>query len=367
MGEANNEQSEGKGAPATSEPISTESDRPQSLWLRAWFHLAIAMILWSGIAILAVILHLAAAAIITAVTAVLIGVTGWFIAVHREDLHKRKIKRGTIVGATAVALAISLVAVGVVVIEYWTKKELVAPPLAGAATSTSASMTPTTDTPTQQPVDPLTADGKCNPANPTDWKIPDYQLCVINWCQGIVVFPNGSVDESRIQIKLRPRIFNNTAKPLDVTIWKPSALRLLVASSDLPDSWRPPPTTAAQGDAPSLVEVDGQKYYAIAPDLPKDVDLPTDRTKPAEVGFASFWSEAFIPPNSFWPPSTHRDANGNLDQDGDLVFQLPAKTVSNNATVGGLALLDRNDTAKVLAFAPFGPEKWGPRLAPMDF
>jgi hypothetical protein len=187
----------------------------------------------------------------------------------------------------------------------------------------------------------------------------------MNWCQGIVVFPNGAIDLSRIQVKVRPRIANNTQEPLDVSIWKPAAVRLLVASSDLPDSWRPPHATAQEGDMPFLVEADQQHYWAIAPDVPKDVDLPDDRTHTFETGFASFWSTASVAPNSMYPPPTHRDDSGNVDQDGDLVFQLPAKNASNNATIGGLALIDRNDPSKVLAFARFAD--WGPRLAPTDF
>ena len=217
--------------------------------------------------------------------------------------------------------------------------------------------------------DPLTADGQCNPPNPSDWQPPLYDICVVHWCQGIVIFPNGAVDESRIQIKVRPRIFNLTDQPLDITIWKSAAVKLLVASSDLPGSWRPPPATAALGDDPILVDApDGQRYYAIAPDIPGDVDLPDDPTKPINIGFASKWSASSVPPRSFWPPAEQgRDEYGQIDQDGDLVFQLPARTSSNSARLGGLALMDRTDPTKVLAYAEFGPEKWGPKLKPTEF
>ena len=146
-----------------------------------------------------------------------------------------------------------------------------------------------------------------------------------------------------------------------MSIDKISPLRLLVSSSDMPDSWRPPQLTASLGDTPILVEYKGQKYWAVAPNVPHDID----RVNGPMEGFATIWDGTKMLPNTMYPPLTYKDEQGRVVQQGDLVFQLPAHSDSNNAFFRGLALIRKSNPTDVLAVAEF--EDWGPRLNPNDF
>lgn len=343
----------------------------QHLLRRLIICIAVVVMLFAIVAATAVIWHFPGYVVLAAAVAALIGPLGWFVTISKDDLYKLGVSKGAVRATVSVASVFALVASGVIVTGFWNRSEIVVPPI---VTSTSSSTSPTISTPATTPLTTtmpatgaLTRDGHCNPPNPSDWKMPDYELCVIAWCRGIVIFPNGSIDESRIQVKVRPRITNNTGSPLDVTVWKKSALRLLVRSSDLPDSWRPPASTAELGDTPyTVTSSDGQNYWAVAPNIPGDVDLPDDMTKPSEIGFATFWSVSAIPHDSAYPPLAQEiDANGRLDQDGDLVFQLPATTASNSADFVALVLVDRANPTKILATAWFSD--WGPQRDPNSF
>ena len=215
---------------------------------------------------------------------------------------------------------------------------------------------------TSSPGGAIVSDTSCDPVNPSDKQIPDYELCVTAWCYTRVLFPNGAIDRSQTGIKLHPRITNNSQKPLDISITKPSALRLLVRSSDLPYVWEPPPETAAAGDAPFTVTYLGQTYWAIPPNLHRDLTYPPGAR---EIGFVTWWNGLdVLPPNSILPPPTSYRPDGTAIQQGDLVFHVPEKTLTNGATVIGLALLNKK-TREVLALARF--EDWGQRKNPNDF
>lgn len=368
-------------APPTGVPQQPEISEADETALRENFFRRLVIAVAAMLVLLAVVLGLGAAfhtpayALIGSSIAAVALTVGPFVTISKDDIYKLGASKRAVKVMLSVAGAAWLVAAGVIVIGYWTHREIVVPPTVGTVTamtsgnsaspSASASSSPNAPDPE---TGSLTRDGHCNPPNPSDWKIPDYELCVIAWCRGIVVFPNGSIDESRIQVKVRPRITNNTGSPVDVTIWKTSALRLLVRSSDMPDSWEPPKETAKLSDTPYLVLAnDGQQYWAVAPNIPKDVDLPDDTTKPTEIGFATFWSASSIAHDSAYPPLTQGyDENGRLDQDGDLVFQLPATTASNHADFVALVLVDRaKDPTKILATAWF--QDWGPKQDPNSF
>ena len=364
--------SEGGEVPKADSPALDATSR-QHLLQRFTICVALAAMLLAVVVVIAFLGEFPGYVLLAATVAALLGPMGWFVTVCREDIYKLGASKGAVRKTVVVATVFCLVAAGVIVIGYWTRKELIRAPTAlppttsAGPTSTTSPSVSTTTTPSAPSAGTSTLDGHCNPANPSDWKIPDYELCVIAWCEGIVVFPNGSVDESRFQVKVRPRISNNTGAPLDVTIWKTSALRLLVRSSDLPDSWQPPKKTAEFGDKPYLVDAnDGQRYWAVAPNIPKDVDLPDDMTKPTDIGFATFWGASSIPHDSAYPPLTQGyDANGRLDQDGDLVFQLPATTASNSLEFVAVVLVDRADPAGILATAWL--KDWGPKRDPKSF
>lgn len=207
---------------------------------------------------------------------------------------------------------------------------------------------------------PVVDDGNCPERNLSDKKIPEYFVCVMNWCSGPVLNLDGSVDATQTQIKLHPRIINNSGTDLDLGIGKNSALRLLVASSDLPASWQPPQLTAAEGDGPIILEYSGQSYWAIPPNVPHDEYL----TEAGWTGYATSWDSPQLHANEMYPPLTSYRPDGNPIQQGNLVFQVPTQDRFNNSSLLGLALLER-DTGRILWVSEF--EDWGPRLLGNDF
>ena len=330
---------------------------------RALFYLAldaIAVAIWL---VAALAFHLSSTSVVGVAVAIVAAGVSAFFAVHREDLRKHQISARSLNGAIALALVIVILAVCISIIQPWGGSSIAAtaPPTSTGVTTTPTTASTvttssiTTATSATSTFHPLVEDGQCSTPNASDKKVPDYLLCVMNWCQGDVFFPDGALDSTRIQIKLHPRVINNTSDTLDISIWKPAALRLLVSSSDLPGSWRPPPATAKEADEPYTVQYDNQTYWAVAPNVPHDIDQMVGPV----TGFASFWDLDAVPPNSMAPPLTYWE-NGRVVQQGDLVFQLAARTSTNNADILGLALIDRRDPTRVLALAKF--DDWGPRL-----
>lgn len=287
------------------------------------------------------------------------------VTLFKDDIRRIAVpKRAVYVAWGAVAmLLIAAVVLTLVNLPPTQSGSRADPPRSTSSAVSTAVTSQPAPTTTARVDGPLAMDNACGDLSPTDWVLPAYQLCVVNWCQGIVTLPSGQIDQSRMQIKLHPRIVNNTPEPLNISIARrPAALRLLVASSDLPSSWRPPGLTADHNDAPYLVQLQGQRYWAVAPNLPHDIDA----TAGAFTGFATFWDSDWIEPNSFYPPPTQRDAAGNaIEQQGDLVFQLPSTNNVNNARVAGLALISAGDPTNILAFADYND--WGPRLDPNQF
>lgn len=296
----------------------------------------------------------------TASAVTLLALIGPTVTLFKDDIRRLAVPRK----AVTVAVVMALLSIsGVASYALFASSSDSDGPLKSVAKSMAPS-TMTTALPAEQRQDgSLQIDHECGDLSPTAWALPAYQICVVNWCQGIVTNRDGTIDSGRVQIKLHPRIANNTSEPLDIAITqRPSPLRLLVASDDLPASWRPPDLTAENNDRPFLVQLQGQNYWAIAPNLPHDIDSMDGPV----AGFATFWDRAQVGPNSFYPPPTQRDIAGNaIEQQGDLVFQLPARNQSNHARFAGLGLFSRSSPTTLLAFADH--KDWGPRLNPNQF
>lgn len=177
---------------------------------------------------------------------------------------------------------------------------------------------------------------------------PPVQVCVVYWCKGDVVLPDGEADPRHIQIKVRPQIINNSAHTLSIDIGKPAAVRLLVRSAELPALWGPPPRTKSAGDRPVLVSWNGSELWAVPPNVNHDA-APTPSG--FYTGFATSWTATSIAPgSSYFSPLTQR-ANGQPNQTGDLVFQLPVNS-QGEVEIFGLAVITRTAQPIVLAVAP---------------
>lgn len=159
------------------------------------------------------------------------------------------------------------------------------------------------------------------------------------------------------QIKLKASVFNKTTGPLDISITGTSAMRLLVAQRDLPESWRPPEKTVAAGDTPVLVEWSGsgskQNYWALPPNVFADsYATPAG----AATGFYTQWDPPILESGEgyYGPRAEPFDP---FNADGNLVFQLPVGSV-----VTGLAVVDKTDPTKIIAVTPFS--EWKDREVP---
>lgn len=229
------------------------------------------------------------------------------------------------------------------------------PPSPATATSPTPEATPTPDPPSRL----ISAGEPCLPPDPTDRILPEVEICVVYWCQGDVFLENGARVFDQRQIKVKPRLINNSTRAIRIAIDEPSALRLLVRGRDLGSHWSPPRKTAAAGDAPVLVTWQGAQYWAIPPNVPRDA-YPT----PAGVytGFATAWDgEALAPGEAYFRPVRTRP-DGGVIREGVLVFQVPLLNPAG-MDVGGLALIDFGGAEpEVLAVA--GVDDWPEPTAP---
>ncbi|MEU4252443.1 hypothetical protein AB0F15_34075 [Amycolatopsis sp. NPDC026612] len=206
---------------------------------------------------------------------------------------------------------------------------------------------------------PLNKD--CPKPDPTDPSLPSVDLKVVYWCKGEVFTSDGRLDLTHYQIKLRPRIVNNTSSPITIAITKPSAVRLLVTGKQVGERWTPPPRTAQAGDRPTLVQCNGRTFWAIPPNVPRDA------TRAGEsgyyTGFATTWDGTELGPGqSYFHPLRH-DQRGKPVQESDLVFQVPLDDEA--ATIYGLAVLETKPGGALLGVAPF--TDWGPPVEPSTF
>ncbi|QLY30400.1 hypothetical protein H0264_35645 [Nocardia huaxiensis] len=204
---------------------------------------------------------------------------------------------------------------------------------------------------------PLSPNTPCHSPEATTVQLPDVEICVAYWCVGRFHAPDGvNWIEGRGQIKLRPRIINNSAHAIDISITAMSALRLLVATPLDPATWwMPPPITASAGDRPIKLSFEGQTYWAVPPNAPRDavqIDLPNNMY--TYDGFATSWYDTELGPGQTAFKPLRKDADGRPIQEGNLVFNVPVAT--QDVGLKGLVLVDRNDPTTVLAF--IDKEKW---------
>ena len=192
------------------------------------------------------------------------------------------------------------------------------------------------------------AEGDCPAQDPTTSPdLPSIELCVVFWCTGTAVTPDGQIATDQIQYKLRPRIVNNSDNAVSIAIGKPATLRLLVKGPEVPQRWSPPPRTRHADDTPLLVSWKGSKYWAVAPNLPGDVGT-TGYMHVKEDGreyterfqeFATYWDGNVLAGHQvYWHPLV-QDSTGKGVRQGDLVFSVPK---NDDTKVFGLALLTEN-------------------------
>jgi multisubunit Na+/H+ antiporter MnhC subunit len=93
------------------------------------------------------------------------------------------------------------------------------PPAQPPPATTSSTVPTTTPVPTGTPVP---ADSGCPRPDPTDPALPSVDVQVVHWCKGEVRGPGGVVDAHNYQIKLRPRLVNNTTDKVRIEITTPA-------------------------------------------------------------------------------------------------------------------------------------------------
>jgi hypothetical protein len=165
------------------------------------------------------------------------------------------------------------------------------------------------------------------------------------WCVGSAITAAGEWDTSQFQLKLRLGV---TANPrgtigVDVGTTAPSGLRVLVPYSE-DFSWSPPSKTAAAGDKPVCVYIDGVPYWAIPPNVNDDAQKGPD----GSFNFASHWDpgewghpDGILSPGEYLGDASHSEEPALPNQRGrsstDLVFTVP---VSAASALFGIALFD---------------------------
>ncbi|MFD7656456.1 hypothetical protein ACFV4N_21005 [Actinosynnema sp. NPDC059797] len=233
-----------------------------------------------------------------------------------------------------------------------------APPVAAPEPSPAPTAEPS-PAPSPTPSGVAVPRGSCPLPDPTDPALPAVEVRVVYWCHGEVLTPGG-VDPLNYQIKVRPRLVNNTTGPMSVSIGNPSAIRLLVEGPQVDQRWSPPPLTAGGGDRPLLVECDGKKFWGIPPNLPRDAVLVGD----AYSGFATSWQHTTLEPGQVAFSPLRSTAGGAPVQEGNLVFQVPLE--DQEAVIYGLAVVDPERGNAVRGLARFD-EDWGRKLHPAAF
>jgi hypothetical protein len=105
--------------------------------------------------------------------------------------------------------------------------------------------------------------------------------------------------------------------------------------------------TRTAGDVPVLVSWQGQNYWAIPPNAPHDVQrVHVSATADIYSGFVGSWDTSFIGPGETAYRPLRKDGNGNVIQEGNLVFQTPS---GQDVGLKGLAVVDRADPTNVKA------------------
>ena len=161
------------------------------------------------------------------------------------------------------------------------------------------------------------------------------------------------------------KIDNYGTDELNISIEKPSPIRLVVNSGALPGGWNPPPATAEAGDAVVPVFWSGHQYWAVPPNVNGDA-YPTPSGY--YTGLATSWHAETIQKGSSYFAPLEDDPRylpeKRPKQDGDLVFQVPLD--ANGAVpVIGLAYVSTADPMVIINLVPF--EYWPKPSDPSSF
>ncbi|MCA1606248.1 MAG: hypothetical protein LC775_12430, partial [Acidobacteria bacterium] len=178
-----------------------------------------------------------------------------------ESRNISRIKLGS--GTAFVAAVLMVIAMARAVAntpDNSTANHAVAPPVSPGST------TATPRTPSGVPVPSNTG---CPLPDPTDPQLPSVEIKVVYWCKGDVLIDDDQLDNENYQIKVRPRLVNNTASSMNISVSSPSTIRLLVTGKQMDERWSPPPLTKKLGDQPILVTCNGGTFWAIPPNAPR--------------------------------------------------------------------------------------------------
>ena len=185
---------------------------------------------------------------------------------------------------------------------------------------------------------------------------------VLYWCTGAVLTEDGKTRGDQAQVKLRLKLTNVSDHVINISTENPSRIRLVVEGDAVDKKWSPRPKTAARGDRPVALRVDGYTYWAIPPNADYDeVGTPVGMF----TGFASKWSNGVS-----LSPGESIGSGVLKDDSTDLVFQVPVE-LGANPRVLGVAVLDVSGSATnsaawtIIGLCRFG--SWGPQLAPSHF
>jgi hypothetical protein len=164
--------------------------------------------------------------------------------------------------------------------------------------------------------------------------VPDVEICVVYWRTGAVyIAVTGKIDPTQMQYKIRPRIYNSTDHPVNISISSPTPLRLIVDSPQLPEHWKPPQKTIESGDSVYPVLHDGKRYWAVPPNAVGDVFIAGEYWS----GFSTYWDGHQLESTGTYYKRLRFDTSGAAVQEGDLVFQLPTNPDGSDPDVLGLA------------------------------
>lgn len=237
---------------------------------------------------------------------------------------------------------------------------LLGPPSTGGSTQASPTSqgTPTSsptpdvlpsDTPELRIAALPASDGTC--PSPQDARGEErVEIEVYWWCIGPAITGDGQWDDSQFQLKVRLGITANPrgSTDVDISTAMPSTIRVLIPYTE-DHGWSPPPKTAAGGDKPECVYIDGAAYWAIPPNANDDAQIGPD----GSYNFASHWNPAdwghpdgLLTPGEFIGDRSRAEVPSSPDQRGrtssDLIFTLPAMAY---AGLYGVALFDTGSSA----------------------
>jgi len=224
----------------------------------------------------------------------------------------------------------------------------------------SAVCNQTLSSPPQHVVRPVDASTGCPNPDATEPKKRQLSICVLYWCKGTVFADDGSPKRHEYQLKIRTLVTNYGDQSVDIAVDKPSRIRLLVAGGEIDKRWSPRSPTLSYGDRPIQVMLEGNVYWAIAPNRPR-TEIAT--SSGYYTGFISTWTG----PRSLAAHSTYGYTDPTPHQ-GNLIFQVPLEPSAGSelADVFGLAILDFNGTQPTVRAIDYA-DTWPAPQSPTSF